>query len=221
LRPAFCISTGDEATGLLGLDLLGRGSAVFEDVFGGFLGLFGVGLFGQHVLATGLALGLVLAAGDVDGDVHLDLGMQGHGDGEQADRLDRGGDVHLLAVDGETAIGDRGGDVARRDRAVKLAAVACLADQDKGLAVQLVRDLLGLALELEVMGLELGLLSLEIFAVGLGGAQGLPLWQQEVAGEAVLHLHLVAHLAELLDPFEQNDLHGSGSLTSRHRAAAP
>ena len=61
---------------------------------------------------------------------------------------------------------------------------------------------------LQVAGFELRLLGLEIFAVGLGGAQGLLLRQQEIAGEAVLDPHFVAHLAELLDPFEQNHLHG-------------
>ena len=124
------------------------------------------------------------------------------------------------AVDREAARLDHVGDVAGRDRAVKLAAVAGLADQDEGLAVQLLGDGLGVLLALQIVGFELRLLGLEIFAVGLGGAQRLLLGQQEVAGEAVLDPDFVAHLAELLDPFEQNHLHGR-LLTSRRRAAAP
>ena len=98
-----------------------------------------------------------------------------------------------------------------RDRAVELAAVAGLAQQDEGLAVQLLGDLLGFLLAFQIARFQLRLLGLEIFAVGLGGAQRLLLRQQEVAGEAVLDAHFVAHLAELLDAFEQDHLHGASS----------
>ena len=95
-----------------------------------------------------------------------------------------------------------------RDRTVELAAVAGLAQQHEVLAVQLLGDLLGFPLALQIVRFELRLLGLEVFAVRLGGAQGLLLGQQEVAGEAVLDLHFVAHLAELFDAFEQDHLHG-------------
>ena len=88
------------------------------------------------------------------------------------------------------------------------------------MAVQLLGDGFGVLLALQIVGFQLRLLGLEIFPVGLGGAQRLLLGQQEVAGEAVLDADFVAHLAQLLDPFEQNDLHGQ-ALTSRHKEAAP
>ena len=123
--------------------------------------------------------------------------------------------VHL-----EAAGFDHAGDVAGRDRAIELAAVAGLADQQEGLAVQLLGDGFGVLLAVQIMGFQLDLLGLEIFPVRLGGAQGLLLGQQEIAGETVLDADFVAHLAQLLDAFEQNDLHGR-PLTSRHREAAP
>ena len=102
-----------------------------------------------------------------------------------------------LARDREAAGGrSHLGDVAGRDRAVELPGLAGLADDDEGLAVELGGDLLGLALALEVAGLELGPLGLEALAVGLGGAERLALGQEEVAGIAVADADDVAHLAE-------------------------
>ena len=95
-----------------------------------------------------------------------------------------------------------------------------LADQDELLAVQLLAGLLGLALQLQIVGFQMRLLALEIFPVRLGGAQGLLLGQKEVAGKAVTDPDFIAHLAQLLDAFEQDHLHGR-SPTSRRRAAAP
>ena len=48
---------------------------------------------------------------------------------------------------------------------------------------------------------------LEALAIGLRGAQGLLARQEEIAREPVLDAHDVADLAELGDPFEQNDFH--------------
>ena len=73
--------------------------------------------------------------------------------------------------------------------------------------VELGRDGLGLGFELEIAGLELGLVALEALAIGLGGAQGLALGEQVVAGEAVLDVDDIAHLSEAPDALEQNDLH--------------
>src|SRR5262249_6425457 len=113
----------------------------------------------------------------------------------------------------------RVGDVAWADRAVKLAAVAGLTDQDEGFSVELLTDDFGFLLLLEIARFELRFLSLEIVAIGLCGAQRLLLRQEKVAGEAVLHLHFVAHLAELFDAFKQYHLHGT--LTSEHKEEAP
>ena len=103
---------------------------------------------------------------------------------------------------------DRVGEVAGRDRAVELAGLAGLADDDEGLAVELRGDRCGLALALEVAGLELGALGFEALGVVLGGAERLALGQQEVAGIAVADADDVAHLAEAGDAFEQDHLHG-------------
>ena len=134
--------------------------------------------------------------------------MQHDGNGRQPDALDRLVERHLAARNREAAGGDDVRDVARGNGAVQLAAVARLTQQNERLAGELLRDGFGVLLALEVVGFELRLLGGEIFAVRLGGAQGFLFGQQEVAGEAVLHLHFVAHLAELFDAFEQDDLHG-------------
>ena len=114
----------------------------------------------------------------------------------------------LVAVDREAAGRDGLGDVAGRHRAVELAGLAGLADHREALAVELFGDLRGLALQLEVAGLELRALRFEPLGVGLRGPQRLAARQQEVAGEAVAHAHALAHLAELGDAFEKNDIHG-------------
>ena len=130
---------------------LGAG-AFLEQFLGRDLGFLGVGLLRQHVLAARLALGFVLAAGHVHGDVHLHFGMQHHRQGEQADRLDRHADVDLVTVDLEAGLLHRVRDIARRDGAIELATVAGLADQGELLAVELLADLFGFALQLQNVG---------------------------------------------------------------------
>src|SRR6185312_15592443 len=167
-----------------------RPGAFLEQLLGRDLGLFGLGLLGEHVLAARDALGFVLGARDDQVDLHADLRVEDDADLALADVLDGLVERHLGAADREAALGDGLGDVARRNRAVELAAVARLAQQCEGLAFELPGNLLGFGLALQVAGLELRLLGLEVFAVGLVGAQGLLLGQEVVAGEAVLHLHL-------------------------------
>ena len=75
------------------------------------------------------------------------------------------------------------------------------------LAVDLLGDLGGFALGLEVVGLELGLHAVVLGAVVGGGAQRLAALQQEIAGKSVLDADDFAHLAELGDAFQQNDFH--------------
>ena len=104
--------------------------------------------------------------------------------------------------------GHRLGEVAGRDRTVEHAGLAGLADDDEALAVQLLADDFGLLAALEVAGLELGALRLEMLLVGLRGAQRLAARQEEVARIAVAHLHGLAHLAELGDALEQDHFHG-------------
>ena len=61
---------------------------------------------------------------------------------------------------------------------------------------------------LEVTGLELGALGIEMLLVGLRGAQSLAARQEEVACIAVADLHGFAHLAELCDALEKDHFHG-------------
>ena len=94
----------------------------------------------------------------------FDLRVEGDGDGVEADRLDRLVEDDLVALHLEAAGGHRVGEVAGRDRAVELAGLAGLADDDEGLAVELGGDRFGLVLAIEVAGLELGALGLEALA---------------------------------------------------------
>ena len=135
------------------------------------------------------------------------LGVQRDARLVQSEGLDRPLENHLAAVDGEAARRHRLGDVARRHRAVELAGVAGRADGDEGLALELRGDGLGFLLELEVVGLELRALGLEVGAVVGGCAQRLLLRQQEVARVSVLDVDDVAHLTEAADALKQNDLH--------------
>src|SRR3954451_22810960 len=75
-------------------------------------------------LAARLALGLLGAAGNVDRHLHLDLRVEAHRDGVQAERLYRRVERHLLAVQGEAAGRHGPGEVAGRDRAVEHAGLA-------------------------------------------------------------------------------------------------
>jgi hypothetical protein len=63
-----------------------------------------------------------------------------------------------------------------------------------------------------VFGFDAGAVGFEDLAVGFVGAQRLLVGQQEVTGVTVLDVHDVADGAQLLDAFEENDLHGSSPL---------
>jgi hypothetical protein len=126
----------------------------------------------------------------------------------QAERLDRAVEQDLAALDGNAACRHDLGDVARADRAVELAAVAGLADDDEAFAGELAGDGFGFRFQFEIAGLELRALALEALAVGRGGSERLALRQQEIAGEAVLDGHHVAHLAKPADALKKDHLHG-------------
>src|SRR3546814_10784859 len=87
----------------------------------------------------------------------------------------------LLPVDFDALGLHRLGEVANRDRAVELAAVARLADERHAHAVDPAGDALGLAPTLEVHDLEIGALLLELLEIDLGRAERLLLRQKEVA----------------------------------------
>ena len=135
--------------------------------------------------------------------------------------LDRLVERHLRAGDGEAARRDDVRDIARADRAVELAAVARLAQQHEGLAVQL--DLATASasfLRSRLLASSCAFWVAKYSRFALVARRAFFSGSRIVAGEAVLHLHFVAHLAEFLDAFEQDHLHG-WSPTRRRRAAAP
>src|SRR6185437_15018903 len=132
--------------------------------------------------------------------------MQHDFEREEAQRLDRFLQHDLAAGDGEARCRHRVREIARRDRAVELAALARLTDQHDLEAVELLRDLLGFALARQVLRFELRALLLEIGKVLFRRAQRLFLRQEEVARIARAHLHDLTHLAEILDPLEEDHI---------------
>ena len=90
-------------------------------------------LDGIDCFPFGLPFGFRGGAGDIDGNQGFDFRMQMHWDFVQSKRFDRRFQDDLIAVGIEAASGDRGGDVARRNRAVEMARLASLADDDEDL----------------------------------------------------------------------------------------
>jgi len=66
----------------------------------------------------------------------------------------------------------------------------------------------------EVARFQLGLFSLETGHIGRVHPQGFALWQQKVAGIAVLDGYDLAHLTEFCHAFEKNDIHDMSLLYS-------
>ena len=95
----------------------------------------------------------------------------------QAQRFDGLIQEDLAAIDRKTTFRHDFGDVARRDRAVKLTGIAGLADGDEGFSFEFTRHALGFFLLLEVAGFELNAILFEPFAIVVCGAQGLALGQ--------------------------------------------
>ena len=111
------------------------------------------------------------------------------------------------ATNRHAAVADRLRDVARRDRAIELGAIARLAQQDAGESLESFGERLGLAALFDIRRLELPTALLELLQIIFGRAQRLSLGHQEIARIARLDVDHVAHLAELFDPFEQDHLH--------------
>ena len=148
-----------------------------------------------------------LATATVDRHGRLDFGMQLQRHLMQADALDRRLEVDLVARDRVAAGGDDLGDVTGCHRAVELTGLAGLPDDHERLAVERLGDSRRVRLALLVAGFEVHALRFELLGIGLGRAKRLTARQEEVAGEAVLHPHALAHMAELGDAFQQNDVH--------------
>src|SRR5581483_5980886 len=124
-----------------------------------------------------------------------------------ADRLDRRIEHDLRAADLRTVRLEQAGNVARRDRAEQLAGLACLAQDNVGLAVKLSGKLAGLSFELEVLGLQFGLHILEALFVVSGRTKCFAARQQEIAGETIFDADDIAHLAKFADALEQDYFH--------------
>ena len=134
-----------------------------------------------------------------------------------AQRLDRGVENDLAALDLAAFGRDGLDDVARGDRTVQLTRLTGLPDHDIGLAVDLGADRAGVGLVLLVAGLDGGAVEFERLQVRRRGPTGLVARQKEVAGEAVLDGNDVADGAEIIDALKQNDLH----LISPRKAGGP
>ena len=97
-------------------------------------------------------------------------------------------------------------DVAVADRAVDAAVAGAHADLEVGVAEHL-GEALGVGLALRQLLGALGEAGLQLGLVGLGGRQREALRDEEVASVAVLDADDVACLAQLLDGFQQDDVH--------------
>jgi hypothetical protein len=118
-----------------------------------------------------------------------------------------GAQIDLAALD-LLAIGNqRIGDVAGRDRTVKLAGFAGLTDHDDGLAVEIGSDLFSVRAALGVTGFDHLALGFELGAVGIRRTERLALRQQEVTAEPVLDGDFVADGAQTAHALEKNDFH--------------
>src|SRR5690349_11387229 len=82
-----------------------------------------------------------------------------------SDGLDRCIEHDLSAANFSTIDLKQACDVARRNRAEQLTALACLAEDNVGLAVNLAGERAGLAFELETLGLQFAFHVLEAFFV--------------------------------------------------------
>ena len=79
--------------------------------------------------------------------------------------------MEVILLERHAGVIDAIGDVLGPDRAIELAHLARLAHEDDGKPLEFPRNRFGLAPPLQIRRLEMGLLLLEIGAVGLGGAQ--------------------------------------------------
>src|SRR6266852_1949050 len=129
-------------------------------------------------------------------------------DGILAEGFDGFAELDLALVDLEALHGEGFGDVGGGDGAEELVVLAGLAGEAESDAV----DERGLLLRgFELVGGFLGQRganALEGFHVAAGGFDGELARQQEIAGVAGLDGNDVAAVAELIDVFLQNDLHG-------------
>jgi hypothetical protein len=175
----------------------------FERVFIGAVNGLGRG----QILASRLALCFVGRTGDIERDPGFDFGVQDNVDLMHADRLDRLFQIDLVTADAEAFGGQEVGNVAGRDRSVKLTGFAGRTDDDEILAVKAFGHFRRGGLALGIARFDVLALGLEPGPVGIVGPECAAGRQQIVAGEPVLDGDFVADGAELGDAFQQNDFH--------------
>ena len=145
--------------------------------------------------------------------MHLgyDFGMQGYAHLVDADCFDRLVELNVTPGNRRTGGGRRLGDVAGRNGAIELPALACLAEYDEALAVERFGCTAGILPTFGVARLENCPIPLELFPVGLARPQRLPLGQEEISRITIPYPHDFSHRAELFHPFQKNDFHAGFS----------
>src|SRR5262245_14482543 len=124
-----------------------------------------------------------------------------------AEGLDAALEIDAPAVDDETLLVQRVGDVARRHRAVERAGLADpLGDLDAQ-ALHGLGDAGGGIALLGVLGVDLGPLLLEVFDVGVRRLERETLGNEEIPAVTRLDVHHLAALAEVALIAEQYDSH--------------
>ena len=180
-RPFPDTVSGEESrgSGLFGFFFF---SSLFSDFFGrsgsgfDFIFVVEIVLFAADGAAEKFLLfRFIRAAGDVHGDVHRDFRVQHDADFLEAEDFQRTVKNDLTLADGDAFGGCRFGNVTGRDRAIKLTAVAGGPDNRNHQAVELLGNLFGFGLTVEVFRFELGALAFEVGQVALVRTQGFTL----------------------------------------------
>src|SRR5262245_61243989 len=124
-----------------------------------------------------------------------------------SDGLDRCIEHDLRAANFGTIDLDQTCDVARRNRAEQLPALACLTEDDVGLAVEFAGKCAGFAFKLKALGLQFGFHVFESLFVVRSCAKRFAAQQKEIASEAIFDANNIAHLAKFSDALEQDHFH--------------
>src|SRR5690606_18619861 len=124
-----------------------------------------------------------------------------------AGQLERLVEEHLAAVDLDVVRGlESVRDIAVADRAVDAPIAGAYADLEVSVAEEF-GEALGVRFAFGELLSALSQASLEFSFVGLGGRQRQTLRDEEVAGVTVLYTDDIAGFSQLLDGFQQDDVH--------------
>ena len=161
----------------------------------------------ENAFTTRLLFSFFRAACDVDSHLHFDFRMQTHRHGVKTDGLDRRMNFDLRTIDRNAFCRNAICDVACCNRTIELTRFTRLTDDDIALAVKLLADGFRILLRFEIAGFKLSALRFEMFDVRLRCTQSFCTWQKEVTSLTILQAHNIAHLTELGNAFQKNDLH--------------